>query len=415
MTKEELQKGLLNKAKDHNMFILEWATGIGKSFGACELINYWKPDSLLLIVAEESHKMNWMKELTKWSQMNEPLFIRGKSHVVIECYASLHKYKNTKWDLIILDEVHHTSDLRESYLKTMQVDKVICLSATIDKEIKDMLKESLFKDKKGFYSRVSIVQAIRWGLLPEPDIYLIPLKLNDTIRCIQINEYWGVKDKRVLINCSYPDACKFRNRQKYPNVNLTIQCTQKEASEYWDNKVEYLRRQFMKTYQEFNKIKWLHAGSERKRLLGNMKTQKVLEMLNCNDKRTVVYCTSIEQADELQAKSVKNSEVIHSKRSKNENVKALEDFDKGLVNLIFCVGKLTEGQNLKNIEAGVIIQLDGKERPFVQKHGRILRSEEPAQYIFYWKDTRDEEYLQKICEGIDPQYITELEVGELWK
>ena len=32
---------------------------------------------------------------------------------------------------------------------------------------------------------------------------------------------------------------------------------------------------------------------------------------------------------------------------------------------------LTEGQNLKDIDAGIIIQLDGKERPFTQKHGEV--------------------------------------------
>ena len=70
---------------------------------------------------------------------------------------------------------------------------------------------------------------------------------------------------------------------------------------------------------------------------------------------------------------------------------------------------LTEGQNLKNIEVGIIVQLDGKKRPFIQKSGRILRSESPQQYIFYYKGTRDEEYLHNILEGIDSNYVSTIE------
>ena len=58
------------------------------------------------------------------------------------------------------------------------------------------------------------------------------------------------------------------------------------------------------------------------------------------------------------------------------------------INNIFAVGMLQEGQNLVNIEAGIIIQLDGKERSFIQKFGRSLRAEDPVQYIFYYKNTK---------------------------
>ena len=69
---------------------------------------------------------------------------------------------------------------------------------------------------------------------------------------------------------------------------------------------------------------------------------------------------------------------------------------------------LQEGQNLNDIEVGIIIQLDGQERSFIQKFGRSLRAEDPTQYIFYYKNTRDTEYLQNALEGIDESYIQEL-------
>ena len=71
---------------------------------------------------------------------------------------------------------------------------------------------------------------------------------------------------------------------------------------------------------------------------------------------------------------------------------------------------LQEGQNLTDIEVGIIVQLDGKERSFIQRFGRSLRAEDPVQYIFYYKNTRDEEYLNNVLEGISEEYIQELKL-----
>lgn len=36
---------------------------------------------------------------------------------------------------------------------------------------------------------------------------------------------------------------------------------------------------------------------------------------------------------------------------------------------------------------------------------RMYRSKKPLIYIFYYKGTRDEEYLQKALEGINEEYV----------
>ena len=49
-------------------------------------------------------------------------------------------------------------------------------------------------------------------------------------------------------------------------------------------------------------------------------------------------------------------------------------------------------------------QMELKELLF-KKFGRSLRAENPIQYILYFKNTKDEEYLKNILEGIDvPTY-----------
>jgi superfamily II DNA or RNA helicase len=68
---------------------------------------------------------------------------------------------------------------------------------------------------------------------------------------------------------------------------------------------------------------------------------------------------------------------------------------------------LQEGMNLKGIEVGIIIQLDGQKLRFIQRTGRVLRSDFPVQYILYFKNTRDEEYLVNALEGINEEYVKE--------
>ena len=148
---------------------------------------------------------------------------------------------------------------------------------------------------------------------------------------------------------------------------------------------------------------WLQWGSVRKRYLGELKTKKADELckkLKKQKKRFICFCSSI-----LQAEVLGKEDCIHSKKKDVSTI--ISEFNSGERNSIFAVGMLQEGQNLNNIQAGVIVQLDGEERGFIQKFGRSLRAEDPVQYILYYKNTRDEEYLQKALENINKNYILE--------
>ena len=73
---------------------------------------------------------------------------------------------------------------------------------------------------------------------------------------------------------------------------------------------------------------------------------------------------------------------------------------------IFAVNMLREGQNLTDIEEGVVVQLDGEVRNFIQKQGRVMRNKKnPTIHLLYVKDTRDEEYLKESIKGLE-KYTT---------
>ena len=403
MTREELQIQSLSLIKQSNRVALQWCTGLGKSKIAIDMANYLadkefkeheEPFNMLLVVAETAHKSNWKIEFDRWGLKT--------NNIVMECYASLKKYRNSYWDLVIFDEAHHLgSDLRMDVLTELHAKNIILLSATLSDQVMQAVT-GVFGEF--VTSKVTLKEAIEWGILPAPKVYLIPLTLDNIYPNCTIIEEWGKKEKRATYKCKFHERWGYlKNKNKYPNVTLEISCTQQQKYDYLSDQFEYWRSQFFRTRQEFIKNKWLQVGSQRKRFLGESKTDAVRLLLHkIQNKRFICFCTSIEQAELLGGKNA-----IHSK--KDNSLDIIDDFNTKKIDNLFAVGMLQEGQNLTDIEAGVIVQLDGQERAFVQKFGRSLRATDPIQFIFYYKDTRDTEYLENVLEGIDLEYISEID------
>lgn len=391
MTRQEIHITGLELALNNKATLFEWCTGLGKTLGAINVQDAIKANLTYVVVAETAHIKNWEDEYIK----------HGKKHLLkntkIFCYASLKNYVNTECDLIILDELQHASELRRDYLNQIKYKKVVGLSATIGKDQLEELSNIFGKIAK---HKVTTKQAIEYGILPEPQINLIPIYLDNTKRTEQIIQTRGNKSKLVYITCNYADRWIYlKDKKNYPNLELTISCTQYEKNIHYNEQIAYYKRLAMYG-QPHNKIHWLRLGSERKRFLGECKTQIVKQFLKTiKEQRYIVFCTSIKQAKELG--KLKNT--IHSEQAKSLEI--IDDFNNKKIDQLFTIGMLQEGQNLVDIEAGVIIQLDGQIRPYIQKLGRILRGKEPVMYIFYYENTQDKNYLNKILEEIPEEYI----------
>ena len=403
MDRQLINKRAIQLAQDNNLVALEWATGVGKSKAALDIIaslHTQEPQfSVLLVVAEIAHIKNWQDEADKWgynSMYNE--------HVFVTTYASLKHQISKFFDIIILDEAHHVgSDLRLDFIQKIGFDKMVLLSATFGQELLPTLKVLLKQSIEQYTITLKI--AIDWDILPDPLIYLIPLQLDNRTNSEIITEEWGVQKKRKVIKCLFEDRWTYMAKRKvYTDVTLIITCTPMQKYLFISDKIEYLKKMTFRTNNQGVRNKWLQMGSQRKLFLGNSKTEVARELLeSINDKRFICFCSSIEQADELGGDNA-----IHSK--KDDPALTIERFNNGDINNLFAVGMIKEGQNLTDIEVGVIIQLDGAERQFIQKFGRSLRAKDPIQYIFYYENTRDQEYLDKILEEVDIKYVQTMEL-----
>ena len=400
-TRDDLERAAKAALKSYNNIAIQAATGVGKSKLALDLCrNMVEPGeqlpSILLVVAEVAHIQNWKDEIEKWSYEG-PVFIC--------CYASLKKYRNTEWDVIIFDEAHHLgSELRLEIFSTITATHMLFLSATLKQSLLDTLELHCGPIK---VIKMGLQDAFNANILPEPKINLMPLTLDNKTVNHFIVEEWGNKARRVSIKCAYKDRWLYkRNKSRYPNVELIISCTQQQKYDYITEQFNYYKKRYMSCRNEAIKNKWLQWGSRRKTFLGLEKTAIAAQLLQkIGDKRLICFCTNIAQADMLGQETS-----VHSQKKDSLNI--IQKFNNGEINSLYAVGMLQEGVNLTGIEAGVIIQLDGEERAFIQKFGRTLRADSPEQYIIYFRATRDEEYLQNALESIDKNYIREYEIGD---
>lgn len=399
MTHDELDRYALSILENNKNVLFEWATGCGKTkqaIKAIDLLDKDKPNNVLIVVAETAHKKNWIEEFERW---NKELLTNINYSINLVCYDSLHHFKGEKFDLVILDEAHHIwTEIRTAILTEIVSDRFILLSATMDDEVIEDIR-SIIGDI--CVSVITLDEAIKGKLLPEPKVFLIPLILDNKINNQTIEEVRGDKDKLVTIHCSVAEKWKYlKDKKRYPNLRLIISCTERQKYNDLDLKIEYYKRLCMYKKNPALKNKLLQYGSQRKNFLGQIKTDKARKIISSfGQSRFICFCTDIEQADVLGG----NNSIHHKK---GNSLEIIDKFNKHIINSLYVVGMLKEGQNLDSIEKGLIIQLDGKSRPFIQKLGRVLRAEYPEIYIMYFAGTQDEVFLRNtVLKGLDEKFI----------
>lgn len=434
--RSEMQQRAVGLLLDKHRLIVNWGTGVGKSRVAVDAVDRLSGEGrsrILLLVAESAHKKNWLGEFTscKGDEKGKELF----SLLTVECYASLNKYEGTQWDCIIADEGHHLrSENRTRYLSTLRSDYVLVLSATLsDRRDGDELIRTLIGTFGQFESlHFGVQDAIESGILSEPRIYVHLLPLYKVKARQQVVVEWGKPWLRKEGECEFEDFKQIYENLKERSVKMTVNCTAKQGydllTEWFEQKKkdsddlleeiagtrgDSRRRELLKQHQYLqNEIK--QYGLRRKMLLGRSKTSYAKWLIDsylCK-KKFVCFCTDIPQGQALGGENI-----IHSNRKGNDGV--IQAFNDGTIRSLFAVGMIKEGQNLAGIEAGLIVQLGGKERDFVQEFGRAMRARYPEQHLIVFNDTRDVCYYKNAVKagvlpgvaailqsrGIDPKYI----------
>ena len=361
MTREEVNNLALSKIDETKYLILELITGYGKTKVAIDLINHIcdrvfknneSSTTILILVAKTVHKQTWKDEIKKWGGINS-------DYITIECYESFKNYENLYFDIVVADEMQHLSEARLKVLESIHINEAfIGLSATIKRDMRDYF----IHNHKAEVIKCDLKEAVEDEVLPEPMVYLLPLTLDTT-------------------NYTY----------KVKKFGRDIITTQKGYYNSVSSLIEWYKNKYFNSRNKRIKNLWLSMAGKRLKWCAEQKEALVLSLLDkFRNYKTLTFCSGIEQSERLGKYNI---------TSKNKaSVKNLEMFNSNKIKHITACNILNEGVNLTNCKIGIFCNLNSSEIVVKQRVGRILRHKSPIIIIPYFKNTREEELVEKMIE-----------------
>ena len=356
-----------------------------KSRIAIEKMKQWLPEpnistKILIVVPRLVLIDNWKEEFKKW-KCDEYL-----NYVTFITYVAFPKTIDV-YNTVIFDEAHHLSDRCIEALDKYKIEHSILLSATVNRDCMWKLQQAF---PKLFTFKISVKQAIKDEVLPDPKVYLIPMSLDNTKLNYEIIKN---KSQKMTIEAPYTERFKYL---KIKNRRIVLKCTQYQYYNDISNQIEYYKR---KTFNEIFKNRYLRLSGARLKWLSKEKTLFIHTLLDqLKGYRTLTFCSSIEQTEQL------GKHCIHSNNKLAQEL--LVAFNKKNINHITCVDMLNEGMNLNDCQIGIYASLHSSQRLISQQLGRLLRHPNPILIIPYFAHTRDEEIINKMLEDYNPELVT---------
>ena len=380
MTRGDILKEILSL--EGNNWLLELATGTGKSRLALEKVKSLGGKTLLLVVNRNVHKQNWADEIKKW-------WSNCNMEITMTTYVSLPKYAG-KYDCAIFDECHHLSERCREALCYFDIKHSVLLSATVSNNLKDELIE-VFEGLVSY--KKDLRDVIDDNILPDPIVYMLPLNLRTDLPTEVI--WKNPKAKGIVIESSW--ANRWSDIKQKTNT-VKIYCTERQYITDLDSQIEYWKTRYLNSRSNIARNKWLRLCGERLKWLSDKKTSYVHQILvHLSNYRTLVFCNNIEQTTAL------GEYCINSKNKKS--VEYLEAFNKGKIDHITACNILNEGMNLVNCQVGIYANLNSSDTIVKQRLGRLLRHPKPVIIVPYYKDTREEELIKKMVQDYNPELI----------
>jgi superfamily II DNA or RNA helicase len=402
MTRFEYAESLVEKSYEH--FLLDLVPRFGKSICAIELVKKWNPERILILSGATSTNNQWLENIEKY---NPHLLDR----IDVKCYQYVHKVEDV-YDCILLDEMDTLTQGRFEHIRELSPKHWIGMSGTLEPD--DIEYFRILTKGKFYHAKVDFNQAVEWGILPEPKIYVVNLEMDNTKRYLVYHNSSDKKKKNVVV--PYPERW---NYLKDKTKNVLIQCTEVEYYEMICQNFERWKSyedEFNLPYEErsetikflqtkgFNQStcrdKKMRVGNDRKKFFADIKNRwfkKLFSQLP-KDSRVLVFCNDTKQADFL------NEEFsVHS--NKPGSLELVEEFNKKEIPYLFSVGQLSRGVDFLNVDYLVIIQSSMKQGGQVQKFARSGLSIAPKTILMSYPGTQDEKYVNEFLKQFKQEWI----------
>lgn len=352
---------------------IEGATGVGKTRIAImaaqgEFFCDYNALVYVCVPTETLRDVEWPAEFTKWW----PKWPKDKIKFV--CHVSMNDIRENRMiNLCIFDEVHHITEQNITFFENNVVDHVMGLSATVPTQAYEgsFDKPAAIKRIAPVVFRVSIQEAKALKLISDFEIILLKFELNS--KDLSVSYRPGKTDKVVQTT----EASRYAQLTK----TLSKSMYSKKGGN-WKFSAMQQRADFVRNFPSKTKI-----------------AKDVLKEILTDDKRTLVFCGSIEQAEELCGE-----QVYHSKTSNQQ----LRKFAAKEINYLGAVMALNEGKNLPELDQIFIVQISAQQRDLIQRIGRAVRWREDViakVIILVAAKTVDEQWFRKATKGMDPKLI----------
>jgi superfamily II DNA or RNA helicase len=375
-TKSDLQLAWRHQWKKHNKrATLAGATGIGKTKPAIdemmELYRVRPTCKIFVAVPTTDLRDNgWPDQVKHWYGEEGTLMWNECVHA--ECYVSMDNVKGQFWDLVILDEVHWITPNSAKFFDTNTYEGIMGMTATAPEYARDPVKYSIIDKYAPVLFSYSLSQGVEDGIVADYRINVIMMPLESTKKTVKA----GSKAKPFMTTEKAQYEYIFKQLRQLHILQNVPGIDQEETA----------KRAMFKTLELNRFINNLQSKTELAR--------KLMAQILPN-KRTIIFCGSIQQADTLCGEYVYHSKVKSD---------YFQKFKEGEGQYIGVVNAANEGHNIVNLDQAIVVQLNSNERHLVQRIGRTVRVREDHTamiWILCAQGTADETWLEKSMANLD--------------
>lgn len=327
--REQRQQELVDKWINNGKFgIILASPRMGKCAVGIKVFNALNPSSILIAYPDGKIKQSWLDEFERMNYSHP--------NITFTTYLSLHKYKEIKFDTVVLDECHLMSEqqLLACY-ELLKLNKVcLGLTGTLSNDTKSALWVTL---ELRVIANYSIEQAIDENVITDYEITVLTVPLDRTIKL-----YKGRTEK-----------------QKFDSLSWVIDKLVAEGKDPF-----FLRLQRMRIIQ--NSI---------------AKKNKTIALLKKYEKDRVLVFTGLTK--------IADSLGIASYHSKSSEKNIFDDFVKGDINHMAVVKIGATGVTFSSLNRVIISYFSSSLEDFTQK---VMRSTS-----FEYSNPDKKAYIDIIC------------------
>ena len=373
MTRNDYQKKALNDwANQGFKGSIIAATGFGKSRVATLAIAYSldeledKDARCLVLVPTQQLQDQFPNEFVKWG------FEEYLDRIDFMCYQSAHKMEGKHYHVVVCDEIHlGLSEVYREFFNKNSYDRLLCLTATIPEEPEYRM---VLVNLAPICFTITLDECVEAGFVADYEIYCIGVDLDETER----EQYDGYHKMFVRMRM----ALGFGAFSKAQAILGGKMEGNKGAAAQYMNSIRG-RRQVVQ--QAVSKI----AGA--------------VEVVEFHSDKKIITFGGTNKFTDCVAEAI-GAESYHSGKTKKQREKLLDKFRSGETKVLCSTKALNQGMDVPDVEIGIIVGLESKALPMIQRLGRIIRKDGDKVgkiYIFYVKNSQEEKWLEQATKKLN--------------